>query len=352
MSSPIDRSFNKDGISPYAPKWAHDRDSVPKQHPVGLHLHVVGGDEMVAMVPSDTPNFEAEHFRPPASLVPSLVPEPPIQESWLRETMHSLVRGDGGGAFFPYLFAIFLAALIAFVIVVEMPKILSFVSKQSSVANSFGARFDSVAVRPPAGSWTTASEPMPARAARSDSAPPGVAPQNASIEPAAAAPVGHPSPVRPTEPTVAAPAPANPAPATSLPANPTPAVVVQPVANSAPSAASIPVPNAQTVPIQPEKPLRFLGPDEIETLLKQGKDFVSVGDFASARMIFRRVAEAHDARGALALAATYDPIVLGRIGAKGATPDVAKAREWYLKAKDFGSSDAAPRLEALATSTQ
>jgi TPR repeat protein len=120
----------------------------------------------------------------------------------------------------------------------------------------------------------------------------------------------------------------------------------------APSAASVPVPNAKTVPIQPEKPLRFLGPDEIETLLKQGKDFVSVGDFASARMIFRRVAEAHDARGALALAATYDPIVLGRIGAKGATPDVAKAREWYLKAKDFGSSDAAPRLEALATSTQ
>src|SRR5262249_44840897 len=95
--------------------------------------------------------------------------------------------------------------------------------------------------------------------------------------------------------------------------------------------------------------VRSLGRDEIETLLKQGEDFVSVGDFASARLVFRRVWEANDARGALAFAATYDPIVLARIGAKGATSDVAKAREWYAKARDLGSPDAAPRLEALAS---
>ena len=106
------------------------------------------------------------------------------------------------------------------------------------------------------------------------------------------------------------------------------------------------------IPIKPENPIRPLGFDEIETLLNQGKDFVSVGDFASARVLFGRVAEAHDARGAMAFAATYDPIVLARIGAKGATPDVAKAREWYVKAKGLGSLDAAPQLEALATSTQ
>jgi len=101
--------------------------------------------------------------------------------------------------------------------------------------------------------------------------------------------------------------------------------------------------------VQSEKPVRSLGPDEIEILLKQGEDFVSVGDFASARLVFRRVWEANDMRGALALAATYDPIVLAKIGAKGATPDVAKAREWYVKARDLGSPDAAPRLEALAS---
>jgi hypothetical protein len=357
MSSPIDRSFDKDGISPYAPKWARDLDSVPKQQPAGLPLHMVGGDEMIAMVPSDSPNFEAEHFQPPASLVPSLVPEQPIQESWLRDSARSLVRGDGGGSFFPQLFAVFLAALIAFVIVVEMPKILGFVSKQRSTADSFGARFDSVALRPLAEPATIASEPMPAGAARSDRAPSSMAPRFASIDPAAAAPVGRLSPVRPAEPTapvpVPDPAPANPAPATSLPANPAPAVVVPPVADLAPSAASVPVPSiVKTVPIQPEKPVRPLGRDEIETLLKQGKDFVSVGDFASARIVFGRVAQAHDARGAMALAATYDPIVLTRIGAKGATPDVAKAREWYVKARDLGSLDAAPQLEALANNTR
>ena len=65
--------------------------------------------------------------------------------------------------------------------------------------------------------------------------------------------------------------------------------------------------------------MRSLGPDEITILLKQGEDFVSVGDFASARLVFRRVWQANDARGAIAFAATYDPIVLTRIGAKGAT---------------------------------
>jgi TPR repeat protein len=104
-----------------------------------------------------------------------------------------------------------------------------------------------------------------------------------------------------------------------------------------------------TVPVQSEKPVRYLGPDEIKILLNQGEDFVFVGDFASARLVFRRVWEANDARGALAFAATYDPIVLARSGAKGATPDVAKAREWYLKASALGSSEAAPRLEALAS---
>jgi hypothetical protein len=95
--------------------------------------------------------------------------------------------------------------------------------------------------------------------------------------------------------------------------------------------------------------MRSLGPDEITILLKQGEDFVSVGDFASARLVFSRVWQANDARGAIAFAATYDPIVLTRIGAKGATPDVVKAREWYVKAKDLGSPDATPRLEALAS---
>jgi TPR repeat protein len=126
-------------------------------------------------------------------------------------------------------------------------------------------------------------------------------------------------------------------------------MVTPPTANEAPSAASVPAASVSTVPVQSREPTRSLGPDEIAILLKQGEDFVSVGDFASAQLVFRRVWEANDARGAIAFGGTYDPIVLARIGAKGATPDVAKAREWYGKAKDLGSADAGSRLEALAS---
>jgi len=64
--------------------------------------------------------------------------------------------------------------------------------------------------------------------------------------------------------------------------------------------------------------------------------------------VFRRAAEARDPRAALALGATYDPILLARMGARGITPDVAMAREWYTRAREYGSFEAAGRLQALA----
>jgi hypothetical protein len=48
------------------------------------------------------------------------------------------------------------------------------------------------------------------------------------------------------------------------------------------------------------------------------------------------------------LAATFDPIMLERIGAYGVVPDVSSARSWYEKTKEFGSEEAPPRLEMLA----
>src|SRR5262249_50642793 len=284
------------------------------------------------MAPVNSPDFETKRF--PGSLEPSSVLEPPTPERRRRESARSLV---GGGSAIGVFFRFFLVAVFAFfvgiaiIIVQELPDIQSFVAKQRS-----GTNFDGDPPRVPTGSSTTAGD----GAARSSSAPSTAERRTAAIDPAATAPI------RPTQPVVATPGPADPAPAPSLPANPSPAVVAPPTANVAPSAASTP---AASVSVQSEKPVRSLGPDEIEILLKQGEDFVSVGDFASARLVFRRVWEANDMRGALALAATYDPIVLAKIGAKGATPDVAKAREWYVKARDLGSPDAAPRLEALAS---
>jgi cell wall-associated NlpC family hydrolase len=309
-------------------------------------------------MPAGPAEFETEQFRPPASLAPSLVPEPPIQESWLRESARALAPSGEGGGFIPYLFAIFLAALIAFVIVVELPKILSFVSKQRAAANSFVERFDGDVLRTLSGPRNTASEPNTASdpkvadAAHLDIAPSRADREVAATNPATNTPDLREPPGKPAEPIVAAPAPQHSQPAPSLSADPAPAAAAPPVASVAPSAAPVQIEVVKTVPLKPEKPVRPLGSEEIETLLNQGKEFVNIGDFASARMVFERVADAHEARGAMALAATYDPNVLSKIGATGVKPDLAKARQWYAKARDLGLHDAALRLDVLAVGKQ
>jgi TPR repeat protein len=82
--------------------------------------------------------------------------------------------------------------------------------------------------------------------------------------------------------------------------------------------------------------------------MKQGEQFMAVGDVAAARIVFRRAAEAGDAAAALAMGTTYDPLILKRMGALGVTPDPYQARSWYERAKDFGSSEAPRRIEMLA----
>ncbi len=348
MSSPIYRPSDTDGISRYAPKWARDVDSLFRQHAAGQPRRVAGDSDVVAVVPADGP--DADSF---PSLAPIIMPEPPMPEPWLRDGARVFLRGGlGVAALIPFLFAVFLASLIALVIVAEWPNILSFLAKQLPTPSSFGAIFDDEPPRSSATPRTTAREPDFTSAARSDSAQPSRDPWIASINPAVA-PIARPSPSMPTLPAIVTPALANPAPVASPPsANPTPAVASPLAAGLAPSAQPVPIQSVKTVAVEPERPIRPLGSEEIETLLKQGEDFVAIGDFVSARLVYGRVAEAHDARGALAFAATFDPIVLARIRAKGATPDVAKAREWYAKARDLGSPDAMARLGALANSAR
>jgi hypothetical protein len=62
----------------------------------------------------------------------------------------------------------------------------------------------------------------------------------------------------------------------------------------------------------------------------------------------RRAAEWKDAEAALTLAATYDPVILRELKVYGFAPDVAMARIWYERAKEFGSAAASQRLEMLA----
>jgi hypothetical protein len=95
-----------------------------------------------------------------------------------------------------------------------------------------------------------------------------------------------------------------------------------------------------------------LASDEIAMLLKRGKDAFSTGDLAAARLLLRRAAEAGSAEAALALGATFDPLVIRRLGAIGAAPDAAQARQWYQKAVALGSPTASQPLAQLEASAQ
>src|ERR1700733_10275214 len=95
-----------------------------------------------------------------------------------------------------------------------------------------------------------------------------------------------------------------------------------------------------------------LDADEIAMLIKRGKDAFSTGDLAAARLLLRRAAEAGSAEAALALGATFDPLVLRRLGAIGAVPHPAQARKWYQKAADLGSDAASQQLAKLTPLSQ
>lgn len=92
-----------------------------------------------------------------------------------------------------------------------------------------------------------------------------------------------------------------------------------------------------------------LDSEEVAALVKRGEDFLTNGDLASARLLLQRAAEAASADAALAMGATFDPLVIKHIGAVGAEPDPVQAREWYQKAAELGSAEAPQRLEQLAS---
>lgn len=96
-------------------------------------------------------------------------------------------------------------------------------------------------------------------------------------------------------------------------------------------------------------PPRQIEAAEIELMVKSGLEFMGNGNIAAARMMFQPAAEAGDAVAAFALAETYDPSVLKKLGAKGGiTSDVTLANTWYEKARALGSTLARERLERLA----
>ena len=85
----------------------------------------------------------------------------------------------------------------------------------------------------------------------------------------------------------------------------------------------------------------------VEHLLARGLDYLAAGNVAAARDFFERAADMGLAAAALRLAATYDPIELGRLQVQGVVPDRALARKWYERAKELGAPEAASQLARL-----
>jgi hypothetical protein len=147
----------------------------------------------------------------------------------------------------------------------------------------------------------------------------------------------------------------------SAPANQTPgfrsvtAVAVAPtreeITTAYQSALQSGAPRAAVVaePMIPGDAIHHLDPNEIASSLKRGDALIASGDLAAARLVLRRAADAGDARAAMTLAETYDPAFLEKLGVHGVVPDLAMARGWYEKAKQFGATEATQRLELLAS---
>jgi TPR repeat protein len=104
----------------------------------------------------------------------------------------------------------------------------------------------------------------------------------------------------------------------------------------------------KAAPAPEPRPTVSLTRQEIAALLKRGQDLIAAGDIASARLILTHVAEAGDPEASFILAGTYDPAVLASRRTVGVQPDPAKARAWYTRAAEQGSSEARRRLDQSA----
>lgn len=110
---------------------------------------------------------------------------------------------------------------------------------------------------------------------------------------------------------------------------------------------------ASVTPTRPAEPAqdqpRRAESADAAAALKRAETLIASGDVAAARLVLHKIAESGDAHAALLLGGTYDPAALARLGGvHGGLADPVKAREWYEKAKRFGSAEAARRLDAVA----
>jgi len=104
-----------------------------------------------------------------------------------------------------------------------------------------------------------------------------------------------------------------------------------------------------TPPAPRADPAPDLNVNEVGSLTRRAQEMMAMGDVKGARALLLRATDARDARAAYSLAKSYDPILSRQSGAPDAGPDLAQARAWYQKAREWGAPEAQRQLDALAS---
>ena len=90
-------------------------------------------------------------------------------------------------------------------------------------------------------------------------------------------------------------------------------------------------------------------PPENVSLLSRADDLMDQGDVASARLLFRHLADRGVDRAAFELARTFDADVLALLNVRGVSGDKKEAKLWYERAAGIGNVAATERLKILAS---
>ena len=317
MSSPIRQSDDLDPALRYAPRWVRERGSLaawplamsPAQRPSRPARPEFSGD--LAMM----------ELQRQLMLHPDAIPEPALDDARTLKPIVLRLAGVMG-----------LAALIAWGIVSfpSVKKAGEILSVDVKTAAMTGNSVDSVL--PQAAQAVPRSQPGPAEAvpqsskselAMSDAASPAAADPSKAVVATVATAAPLPGLMQPLA-----------SPPAAMPSPPQAAPFLSPVATAAPAEAAMP----------------HIDDTELTGMIKRGEDLLMSGDIASARLLLRRAADAGNAQAALALGASFDPLVIRRLGAVGMKPDVVQAKQWYQRAADLGSASAMGQLAKLEQS--
>lgn len=111
-----------------------------------------------------------------------------------------------------------------------------------------------------------------------------------------------------------------------------------------------PTPAAAQPPIvllRPPAPSSTMSAEQEAESLERGAVLMRNGDIAAARLLYEDLALGGSAKGARALAETYDPVYLKGVFIAGLQPNPEKAKIWYARAAELGDIVSITRLSAL-----